>query len=153
MNNDGRITSSSVHGVLHTDQDNPSRSVIKQIRFPENVSATAINWGQKHEKTALKAYTQLLNNIQPPHAGLTVQRTGLRISEDKAFLGASADAIAQCDCHGKCVIELKCPYSFRSKRVEDFLDDKKCYIESETLFKEWWRKVLYSTENTFFPSS
>lgn len=123
----GWITSSTVHGVLHTDPDNPSRSVIKQICFPDNVSATAINWGQQHERTALKAYTELLNIVQPPHSGLiyiTIQRTDLRISQDKAFLGASADAIAQCSCHGKHIIE-EMKYSFRSKTAEDFLGDKR----------------------------
>lgn len=131
----GRITSSSVHGVLQTDPDKPSNSVIKQICFPEKVSTTAINWGQRHEKTALQSYAQLLNAAQPPHTGLSVQRTGLRIAEEKPFLGASADLITQCECHGKRVVEVKCPYSFRNKTVQDFFSDKQCYIEGMTLKK------------------
>ena len=76
-----------------------------------------------------------MNTAQPPHTGLIVQRTGLRITEENPFLGASAPSITVCECHGKRVVEIKCPFSFRNKNLEEFLNDQRCCIEGLTLKK------------------
>ena len=90
---EGRITSSIAHGVLNTDLLNPSRTVLKMVCFPDT-KELRINWSR--------------------------QKAGLIVDTDLPFIGASADAITHCDCHGKRVVEVKCPYSFRDKTLKDF---------------------------------
>ena len=40
-----------------------------------------------------------------------MQNTGLHINAKFPYLGASPGSLIQCDCHGKGVLDIKCPYS------------------------------------------
>ncbi|VDI56631.1 Hypothetical predicted protein [Mytilus galloprovincialis] len=69
-----------------------------------------IQWGLKHEITALKQMTKL---FEPKHTNLQIIQPGLLVDRTYSYLRASPDAIMTCDCHGTTVIEIKCPYSCR----------------------------------------
>ena len=40
------------------------------------------------------------------------------------FLGASPDGYFTCSCHGKSLIEVKCPYQCHDKSIEEAMNDK-----------------------------
>ena len=104
----GRITASKVHAVLHTKKDKPAPSVIKMICTPtEDLSSVpAIQWGRKHERTAAKEYGDAM---MKQHEEMEIKQTGLWLSKDHPFIGASPDAIVTCKCCGTGVVEIKCP--------------------------------------------
>ena len=132
---EGRITSFTAHSVLHTDIQNPSKSLLKSICFPDKkeLRVPAVLWGKEHEKDALKDYEQTMKTMVPQHINWSCQKAGLLVDTDLPFIGASADGVTLCDCHGKRVIEVKCPYSFRDKTLQEFLADPNCYIQNNKL--------------------
>jgi len=92
--------------VCHTNADKPSQSLIKTICYPKAFSFTskATSWGCQHERQARDLY------IKDHHDGFTVTDSGLVISSHWPYIGASPDGIVECRCHGKGVLEIKCPF-------------------------------------------
>ena len=118
----GRITSSNVHRVLHTDPVKPSKSLILSIcTESRDINTAAIKWGKDNESSAIKDYSRIMKER---HSDVTVQKSGLLISESYSFIGASADSVSSCACHGKRVVEVKCPFTHRGSSVKEYLDHK-----------------------------
>ena len=65
-----------------------------------------------------------MKTVVPQHINWSRQKAGLMVDTDLPFIGASVDSITNCECHGKRVVEVKCPYSFRDKTLQDFLTCK-----------------------------
>ena len=125
----GRITASVAHSVLHTRMDNPSKSLIRSIcTHPAELHTAAIEWGKTHEEDGLKEYQQTLKEN---HQSLQVQKTGLRISLQNPFLGASPDGKVVCDCHPPKLIEVKCPYTLREMCEKDAANSKGFPIDDD----------------------
>ena len=68
----------------------------------------SLKWGRIHENDAFTEYLEQFVGEKN-----TMRKSGLYIGEP-SFLGASPDGIIEMD--GKChkIIEIKCPYSFRT---------------------------------------
>ena len=67
------------------------------------------------------------------HDGFNVEVTELRLHKKYHFLGASADGLGRCRCHGDFVVEIKCPYSLKDKQnIKDCLPDTRL-CNDETL--------------------
>ena len=127
----GRITSSSIKAVCHTDSTNPSQSLVKSICYPEEFAFTSkqTNWGQKQEKAAKELYLKIdISN----HDQLVVTDCGLVINPQWPYMGASPDGIIECKCCGKGVLEVKCPYSHREESVlSPALNDNKFCLKMD----------------------
>ena len=126
----GRITASKAKSAVHTDPDQPSQSLIKNICYPDayKFSLPATSWGCEHEKAVRESYCKIMAE---KHSNLKVRDTGLVISTNSPFLGASPDGIGCCDCCGHGVIEVKCPYCVRNKHLEDAVKDKSFCLKEE----------------------
>lgn len=66
------------------------------------------DYGKQHETIAKRQYENLL--------GVTVQPTGLTLLPDAHYIGASCDGMV-----GSTVIEIKCPFSGREKKVDELV--------------------------------
>ena len=53
------------------------------------------------------------------HSKLQMVEPGLFISMERPYIGASPDAIVSCECCGKGVVEVKCPFCFKDKLPEE----------------------------------
>ena len=76
----------------------------------------ATRYGKKEEPKAIKAYNTYM---QKSHSNVNVSSCGLHVSHETPFLGASPDGVLECDCHGKRLIEVKCPITLRSRSIDD----------------------------------
>jgi hypothetical protein len=76
------------------------------ICHPETLrfSTSATKWGCQHEKAALEEYKQS-NGDQ--HENLKVSESGLFISIEYPFIGASPDGLVECSCCGQGICEIK----------------------------------------------
>ena len=72
-------------------------------------------WGCKHEKAAKDMY---FKNQSRNHQNLEIRDSGLCINPEWLFIGASPDGIISCQCHGKGVLEVKCPYCHHDDTIE-----------------------------------
>ena len=79
----------------------------------------AIKWGRIHEEDALKQFYAL---EATKHVDFKLEKGGLFLDKDRAYIGASPDSIMCCKCHGTVVIEMKCPYSIKNMTIADGLD-------------------------------
>lgn len=65
-------------------------------------------WGCTHEDDAKSVYfAQAAEN----HKGFELHDTGLLLSTHRPYVGASPDGLVNCDCCGKGVLEVKCPFA------------------------------------------
>ena len=76
----------------------------------------AIKWGREHEKDALRAFYSL---EATKHVDFKLEKAGLFLDKARAYIGASPDALMYCKCHGKAVIEIKCPFNIKDAVIID----------------------------------
>ncbi|KAG8175942.1 hypothetical protein JTE90_026926 [Oedothorax gibbosus] len=125
----GRITASYFGRVckVKTGVDRLVLELLGESAAPEGLPA--LQWGRKKENAALISFEKV-EGVN--HADLKITRSGLYVSLDKPYLGASPDGFANCSCCPPAVLEIKCPYSIRNNRIGDscgksnfFLDENK----------------------------
>ena len=123
----GRITASTAYQVLHTNIDQPSSSLLKQICSTEhsNVTTAALEWGVKNEETARSSYSAKQATM---HTQFSCTPAGLVVNPEYPHLGASPDGWVNCDCCGRGVVEIKCPYKYRFTHP-DCISDSTFYLQ------------------------
>ena len=88
----------------------------------------AIKYGREHEGLARTCY----ENLQKcRHRNFEIQLTGLHIDARFPALGASPDALVNCDCHGMGVLEIKCPEKYMNG-LFNWQNDKKFPVAKPT---------------------
>ena len=128
----GRVTASRLKSVITTDASQPSVSLIKSICYPDahKFYSVACSYGCKHEDTARKEYVY---EMRRNHVKFAITESGLVLDPLYPFLGASLDGLVSCDCCGKGVLVIKCPYSCKQKDlVKAVEEDSRFFLyESE----------------------
>lgn len=125
----GRVTASKLDSVLHTNQSQPSVSLIKSICYPEAVRlfSSACSYGCKHEDDARSIYAE---RMKMEHTAFGLKTSGLLLDPSNPFVGASPDGIIECDCYGTGVLEIKCPYSCKDVPFEHRAEEQSFSLES-----------------------
>ena len=102
----GRITASRFKAASHTNTTSPSISLVMSVCYPElsRFKAAAASWGCEHEKHAREKY---LDMSAKNHEYFEVEESGLFISTQHPFIGASPDGLVTCDCCGDGICEIK----------------------------------------------
>ncbi|KAK9745270.1 YqaJ-like viral recombinase domain [Popillia japonica] len=91
-------------------------SLFKRLSGVYNLEGVkAIQWGRLHEKVAIEHFKNTMN--------LEVQETGIWLT-NSGLLGATPDGLVQDDA----IIEVKCPYSYRSDVLSETLKSTSSYI-------------------------
>ena len=126
----GRITASRLHAVCHTSTEKPSKSLIKGVCYPGayKFSSAATKWGIDHEAEARTQYEGIMHE---KHDGLNVSDSGFQINPKWPFWGASPDRVVNCNCCGKGLCEIKCPYSYRDSTIGEAVGSKNFYLQKK----------------------
>ena len=113
----GRITASRYYQVFHTLISKPLYSLLKAVCYPESAvfRSPATDWGCQHENDAIARYRSVLTS----HDDMSIMKCGFHISSKYPFIGASPDALVQCNCCGEGVVEVKCPFWAKDKTIQD----------------------------------
>lgn len=77
-------------------------------------STQATSWGCEHEKDAIEAYKSQMAS----HGTLKISSSGFFVSIEHPFLGATPDALIECECCGPGVVEVKCPLCAEKSSIE-----------------------------------
>lgn len=125
----GRITASTFKKCCHTNINNPSKSLIMKIAYPENCSFenNATKWGKTNESLAINV---IVREMKKTHFNLKCSQSGFIINANEPHIGASPDGVITCDCHGVYPLEIKCPYSLKhtTDLKTDLLGMKNAYV-------------------------
>ena len=68
------------------------------------------------------------------HDSFEVKESGLVIDAGIPCLGATPDRIALCNCHGKGVLEIKCPYKYKDG-FESWQNDRDFPVAENLMLK------------------
>ena len=101
---------------------------VESMKEPPAPKALSLKWGIYKEKNARSEYENVLKN--EGHVDVSIELCGLVVDKTNVFLRASPDGIINCKCHGRRLLEIKCPYSCRSidpnegiaKKVIDYIN-------------------------------
>ena len=130
----GRITASSikdavskVNGDFQVINPEKSRSLLSRILgyYPKSRS-NATDWGINNEALARKIYVKMMEKI---HRNLSVIEGRFFIDLSNPFLGASPDGLVHCLCHGKGLLEIKCPWTYRGLTISEYAVKKESCLE------------------------
>ena len=87
----------------------------------------AVKWGRDNEGNALKTFYA---KKAVKHIEFKLEKGGLFLDKDRAYIGALPDSIMYCKCYGKSILEVKCPYNIRNSfNTEDI--DKCSFFSTE----------------------
>ena len=123
----GRISPSNFYEVRHKKVDdegnqNACSFLNKLIIYTTTLNVLTITYGRQNEK---RAWTQYKTLSLQEHQNFVMQNTGL---------GAAPDSLSQCDYHGKCVLETKCPHNYRYG-LKNWQQDKNIPIDESYQIK------------------
>jgi hypothetical protein len=144
----GRVTASRMKAACHTDPDNPAKSLIFGICYPEmhKFSTAATRWGCDHEEKGLHDYEDYMSCM---HQNFSMSKSGFWINKDYPFIGASPDAMVSCSCCGEGCVEIKCPFCQRDKSILEATGEKFC-IDSKSIMLKADHTYFYQVQTQMF---
>ena len=128
----GMVTGSQVYSI-HTRMNNVQKGkaceadrIVQQClgktKFKGNA---ATRYGLANEARAAREYIKV-NKTE--HVKFRLKTSGLVVDTTYSFIGASPDRIAECECHGSWIVEIKCPATMADQAQQHFTD--LAFIES-----------------------
>ena len=91
------------------------------ITFPDDKlkNLEPVKWGRDNEGNALKTF-YLKEDVK--HIKFKLEKAGLFLDKNWAYIGASPDGIMYCQCYGKSILEVKCPYNIHNSFIKKDVD-------------------------------
>ena len=88
----GRVMSSRVKAICHTNTANPAQSLVKSICYPLELSFSSkeTQWGKNNEKRARNLY---FKNLQLLHEDLVIADSGLVINPQRPSIAPCPDGV------------------------------------------------------------
>ena len=113
----GRITASKFYRVCTRAESCLADKAKNALALTQEImgrNQTAQTLAMKHG-LAMEPHAKrkLLEIFKANHKKVTYYETGLIVSSEFPHLGASPDLIISCGCHGKYVVEIKCPETIK----------------------------------------
>lgn len=105
----GRITASNCY--YNVSRMKESKSLISTVmQYKGSFTSLYTEYGKEMEPVARDMFFKTEGKM---HDSFEVKESGLVIDADIPCLGATPDGIVLCNCHGKGVLEIKCPYKYK----------------------------------------
>ena len=100
-------------------------------------------YGLKKEPIAAKLIEKHIKD-KNLHTNFSLKRVGFVIAPTTPYvIGASPDRLTECDCCGRCVLEIKCPSTLQGKDIEERVKvDKSFFLQIHPETKE-----IYQVKN------
>ncbi|XP_062620989.1 uncharacterized protein LOC134282605 [Saccostrea cucullata] len=114
----GRITASVMGSVYKCRIENLATEnyIVKKIFGRSSFSSAATEYGKAMESVALQQY---FFQYSKDHSKAQIMKSGLVISENYPFIGASPDSLISCQCCGNGIVEIKCSYTHQHNFIKD----------------------------------
>ncbi|VDI40629.1 Hypothetical predicted protein [Mytilus galloprovincialis] len=152
----GRITASKANDVWTRKETTSPDVLVKRIVGYSSYDLskkTAVKWGIDHEEECKQAY---ITNQSTQHLDSECNLSGFTINSQHPFLGASPDGITNCQCCGKRLIEIACPYKHKDIAVmqaassdKDFCLDKSLHFKTNHRYYTQVQFQMFILQLTF----
>ena len=84
-----------------------SRKILRKVcGYYSRCKSKATDWGISNEPGARNTYVK---TMKKKYQNFKVEQTGFYVHVEHPYIGASADGLVECDCHGPGLLEIKCP--------------------------------------------
>lgn len=145
----GRITASMFKSVCSTSIDNPSKTIVMEICYPElePYESDAMKYGKEHKEPAFIQYKNKMEQEHEQHENYVLEKRGLYFNKDYPGFAASPNGISSCECHGKVLLHIKCP---SSNSIENALNQKDPYIKKITNNEKEEEYVMVKTHSSYY---
>ena len=87
-----------------------------------------MKWGQEMKKNAFKFFYA---EEVPKHQALNAEKCGTFSGKIKSYIAASPGGVVTCKCHGKGLIDIKCPFRIRDKKTSESVRECGILITSD----------------------
>ena len=130
--------------VTRTSVNSPSESLVKKLmqesKF-DSMKLPVLQWGLAKEDETRAAYLAEASGYQ---VGLSHTNAGLHVNPNFPHLGASPEAIVNCECCGTGVVEIKCPFKHRDVHPHNVTDPGFYLVHSDD------NEIIRSRDNWLF---
>ena len=93
-------------------------------------------YGLKNEPIAAKVIEKHIKDTNL-HTNFSLKPVGFVIATSTPYVGASPDRLTECDCCGRCVLEIKCPSTLQGKDIDERVKvDKSFFLQIHPETKE-----------------
>ena len=130
----GRITASISKQAFQVGKsvDYPKSLMNSVMQYSESIDVAATRYGKRMEKEAKRDY---INLVTKSHSTMVVSDTGLHVLPESPYLAASPDGLIECKCHGKGVLEIKCPYKYKDS-LDGWKSDSNFPVSSDGVIRQ-----------------
>jgi len=116
----GRITASKfkrvftkMNSLIKDREENDHTCLVSDIMgYNPVIQTKSMKYGLAMENHVKKVYQ---SKIAKFHKDLQIEESGLVVSQSHLWIAVSPDLIIQCSCHGRGIVEIKCPDSIRNE--------------------------------------
>ena len=118
-------TISKVRGFTHT-QTTP---LVCSIIFPDDKEKNLepVKWGQNNEGNALKGF-HAKEGVK--HIKIKLEKAGLFLHKNRAYIEPSRDGIVYCKCHVKSFLEVKCLNNVHNSFIREDIN-KRSFLSTD----------------------
>lgn len=141
----GIITASNAHIVktamvsLKAGKTPNVSSLLKTLLEKSFKGNKATEYGNKFEPVALRKFEE---DMKKCHVNTKVKESGLYL-HCVGYVGASPDGVLSCDCCGKSLVEIKCPFTLAASNPNhDF--------EKTRFMKKWGEKITLNRNHKYY---
>lgn len=112
----GRVTSSKFKSVCTCNISNPSKTLLKEICYPETCifSSDAVIYRNKIEHIALSSF---ISQMAKSHKSFKIKRVGLIVDVNCPYFATNPDSLCSCTCCGEYLVLIKCPFILSTKNA------------------------------------
>ena len=119
---------------MHKRPDTSPENLIKEIMsYKVPFTSKYTQWGSDMESSALEMYVSTLCG---EHLEMEMKKCGLYICQTMPYLAASPDGIRQCKCHGKVLVEIKCPFKYKDRIPTSLVGLDDFYLDNNSNLKK-----------------
>ena len=101
----GRLTASTFHKIFGMRKQTDPVNAAKRLLSKPDISA--VQWGISKEDTAKQDHISKMSS----HTNFEYTTAGFVVNSRFPYLGASPDGFIKCNCCGKGLVEIKCPFA------------------------------------------
>ncbi|KAG4075814.1 hypothetical protein HA402_003640 [Bradysia odoriphaga] len=121
----GRVSSSQFKSVCEANLSAPDLELLTEICYPEK--CVRVPDANETDRVATLSF---ISQMEKLHANFSYEKVGLILDQNYPYFAATPGGLCSCDCCGKYVVAIKCPFgSTKNVSIENLMQMKDSFME------------------------